>query len=88
MPTNWRAVAAFQSLLSLGTVWMVYRLAKEAYSDWVGVLAGACAMLYADVEQIDKAAKLAAVALAQGLDQGWICPRSQGDASFLMRPTV
>jgi len=33
-----------------------------------GVLAGACALLYSDLEQTDKAAKLAAVALAQNPD--------------------
>jgi 4-amino-4-deoxy-L-arabinose transferase-like glycosyltransferase len=43
---NWQAIGTFQALLSLGTAWLVYRLAKEAYSDWVGVLAGTWACFY------------------------------------------
>ena len=43
---NWPAVGAIQALLSLGTVWIVYRLGTEVYSTQVGLWAGALACFY------------------------------------------
>ena len=43
---NWPAVGAIQALLSLGTVWIVYRLGTVVYSTQVGLWAGALACFY------------------------------------------
>ena len=43
---NWPAVGAIQALLSLCTVWIVYRLGTEVYSTQVGLWAGGLACFY------------------------------------------
>jgi 4-amino-4-deoxy-L-arabinose transferase-like glycosyltransferase len=43
---NWLVVGAIQTLLSLGTVWIVYRLGMKIYSAQVGVCAAALVCFY------------------------------------------